>query len=86
MAQVKRGLDNGIRVAAWTFGEFYGRGSEFLDGLRGMGQNYLGEVPSTFTGWLKEPQVLHRPTPQEMRKHGRKRKIPRLAKKSSPAC
>ena len=43
-----------------------------------MGQNYVGKVPSTFTGWLKEPQ--------ETREHGRKRKSPPLAKKSSPAC
>jgi len=86
LEQVRRALGNGIRVAAWTFDELYGRGSEFLDGLQGLGQNYVGEVPSTFTGWLTEPQVLHRPTPQEMRKRGPKRKFPRLAKKSSPAC
>ena len=86
LGQVRRALSNGIRVAAWTFDEFYGRDSEFLDGLLESGQNFVAEVPSTFRGWLKEPQVLHRPTPQEMRKHGRKREFPRLAKKSSPAC
>ncbi len=83
LEQVKRELGNGIRVAAWTYDEFYGRDSEFLDGLEGLGQNYVGEVPSTFTGWLNEPHVLHRPTPQEMRKRGRKRQFPRLAKKSA---
>ncbi len=86
LSQVARALGNGVRVAAWTFDEFYGRGSEFLDGLHGLGQNYVGEVPSDFTGWLQEPLVLLRPTPQEMRKAGRRRKFPRLARKALPAC
>jgi len=73
-------------VAAWIFDEFDGRGSEFHDRPQEMGQNYVGEVPSMFTGWLKDPQILHRPTPREIRKDGRKRKFPRLAKRSSPAC
>lgn len=51
LAQIERALDNGIRVAAWTFDEFYGRDGEFLEGLESLGQNYVGEVPSTFTGW-----------------------------------
>jgi len=85
-AQIQRALSNGIRVAAWTFDEFYGRDGEFLDGLEALGQNYVAEVPSTFTGWLQEPLVLLRPTPQEMRKTGRKRRFPRLARKALPAC
>jgi len=86
LAQIRRALSNGIRVAAWTFDEFYGRDGEFLDGLEACGQNYVAEVPSTFTGWLHEPLVLLRPTPQEMRKTGRKRRFPRLARKALPAC
>jgi SRSO17 transposase len=86
LAQIQRALSNGIRVAAWTFDSFYGRDGQFLEGLEALGQNYVAEVPSTFTGWLQEPLVLLRPTPQEMRKAGRKRCFPRLARKALPAC
>jgi len=86
LAQVQRALANGIRVAAWTFDEWYGRDGSFLDGLEALGQNYVAEVPSTFTGWLREPAVLLRPTPQEMRKRGKKRRFPRLARKASRVC
>ena len=86
LAQIQRALSNGIRVAAWTFDEFYGRDGGFLDALEALGQNYVAEVPSTFTGWLHEPVVLLRPTPQEMRKTGRKRRFPRLARQALPAC
>jgi len=86
LAQIQRALSNGIRVAAWTFDAFYGRDGQFLEGLEALGQNYVAEVPSTFTGGLHEPLVLLRPTPQEMRKTGRKRRFPRLARKALPAC
>lgn len=86
LGQVQRALANGIRVAAWTFDEWYGRDGTFLDGLEALGQNYVAEVPSTFTGWLREPAVLLRPTPQEMRKRGKARRFPRLARKALPAC
>jgi SRSO17 transposase len=86
LAQIQRALSNGIRVAAWTFDEFYGRDGGFLDALEALGQNYVAEVPSTFTGWLHEPLVLLRPTPREMRKTARKRRFPRLARKALPAC
>jgi SRSO17 transposase len=86
LAQIERALKNGVRVATWTFDEWYGRDGSFLDGLDALGQNYVAEVPSTFTGWLHEPKVLQRPTPQEMRKRGRKRRFPRLARQASPAC
>jgi len=83
--QIQCSLNNGVRVVAWTFDEFYGRGSEFLDGVQAMGQNFVGEVPVDFVGWLHEPQILLRPTPQEARKPGRRRRFPRLARKTLPA-
>jgi len=86
MEQIQRALANGIRVAAWTFDEWYGRDGEFLDGLEALGQNYVGEVPANFTGWLREPEVLHKPTPAQMRQRGRKRHFPRLARQALPAC
>lgn len=84
LAQVERALGNGIRAAAWTFDEFYGRDGEFLEGLEGLGQNYVGEVPCTFTGWLHEPEVLIRPTPETLRNPRETPCFPRLAKKTPP--
>lgn len=86
LAQVGRALSNGLRVAAWTFDEFYGADREFLDGLEAFGQNYVGEVPATVTGWLREPKVLQTPTPAQRRKRGPTPRFPRLARKASRAC
>ena len=82
LAQIEHALGNGIRVSAWTFDEFYGRDGEFLDGLEALGQDYVGEVPCTFTGWLHEPEVLIRPTPESRRNPGPTPRFPRLAKKT----
>ena len=79
LEQIKRALGNGIRVAAWTFDELYGGSYDFLDGLDRLGQTYVAEVPCTFCGWAKEPAVLLRPTPHEIRRRGRKRRFPRLS-------
>jgi len=86
LEQVGRALANGIRFSALTFDEFYGRDRDFLDGLDYLGQDYVGEVPSDFTGWSHQPQVLHKPTAAQRRKKGRKRHFPRLARKALPAC
>jgi SRSO17 transposase len=37
LALVERALANGVRVKAWTFDEFYGRDTAFLNGLEGRG-------------------------------------------------
>jgi SRSO17 transposase len=84
--QIRRALGNGIRVAAWTFDEWYARDGEFLDGLEQSGQDYVGEVPSIFTGWVQEPEVLQRPRPQDLRKRGKTRRYPRVAVQSSRTC
>jgi len=84
LEQIRRALGNGIRVAAWTFDELYGGSYDFLDGLDRLGQTYVAEVPCTFRGWAKEPAVLVRPTPQEMRRKGTKRRFPRLCKTAAP--
>jgi SRSO17 transposase len=86
LAQITRAVGNGIRVRAWTFDELYGRGREFLDGVSALGQNFVGEIPCDFTGWLQEPRVLRHPTPQESHHGGRKRRYPRLSGKALPAC
>jgi len=84
LAQISHALNNGVRVFAWTFDEWYGRDGEFLDGLQGMGQNYVAEVPANFTGWVNEPQILLCPRTEKKHKRGRKRHFPRLAAKALP--
>lgn len=74
---VDRALANGVRVQAWTFDELYGRNSAFLDGLEERGQIFVGEVPTSFHGWMKKPRVLRRGQPSSGR--GRKKKVPRRA-------
>ncbi len=86
LEQVSRSLRNGIRFSALSYDEFYGRDHTFLDGLDSLGQNHVGEVPSDFTGWLREPDILLSPRPQKRRKRGRKRHFPRLSRKALPAC
>ena len=86
LSQVKRALGNGIRFWSFTFDELYGRSGPFLDGLSGLGQNFVGEIPCDFFGWVRTPKILIKPTPAEIRKTGRKRHFPRLSRKSLPAC
>lgn len=74
---VERALANGVRIKAWTFDEFYGRDTAFLDGLEERGQVFVGEVPTNFHGWVIKPKVLRAgPTPRR----GRRKKYPRLAR------
>lgn len=86
LEQVKRALNNGVRFSALTFDELYGRSGPFLDGLAELGQNYVGEIPCDFTGWLQEPKILLKPIPAEKRRRGRRRHYPRLSRKSLAAC
>ena len=57
LALVDRALGHGVRVQAWTFDEFYGRDTAFLDGLEQRQQVFVGEVPTNFRGWMKKPRV-----------------------------
>lgn len=85
LEQITHALNNGIRVFAWTFDEWYGRDGSFLDGLQSLGQNYVAEVPANFTGWVKEPQILLNPGTEKSHNRGRKRCFPRLSVKTLPA-
>ena len=84
LEQIRRCLGNGIRVAAWTFDEFYGRDGGFLNGLDALGQSYVAEVPGNFTGWVRVPRVLLRPTAWELKQPGKRRRFPRLAVTAAP--
>jgi SRSO17 transposase len=81
---IDRAIGNGVRVAAWTFDEFYGRDGKFLDGLEQRHQVFVGEIPSDFHGWVQEPRIL-RDGPKQSKKPGRRKKYPRLARRP-PAC
>lgn len=78
-----RAVANGMHFAWTTFDEGYGGKPEFLRGLSKRQQLYVGEVPCSFTGWLKPPRVVTRP--YHRRRRGRGRSVPRLASGSRPA-
>lgn len=80
---IDRALGNGVRVAAWTFDELYGRDSKFLDGLQARNQAFVAEIPSDTHVWTAKPQVV-RQVPAKTGK-GRPQKIPRV-KRQRPAC
>lgn len=82
LEQVQRALGNGLRVSAWTFDSLYGGDGEFLDGLDGLGQSYVGQIPKNFFGWLRPPRVLVKPTGGG----AKKRRFPRLARKALAPC
>jgi SRSO17 transposase len=76
--------DNGVSFQYLTFDEYYGSKPEFLRELTRRGQNFVAEVPKSFSVWQKRPRVVHRP----FRKNGkgRGRKTPRLAAGSPAKC
>ena len=76
-------LGQGVRFGWWTFDEGYGNARAFLQALQDLGQRYVAEVPKSTMGWLLEPTVLQKGAYQG---RGRKRRYPRLSKKSLPAC
>src|SRR3989304_91290 len=81
---IDRALGNGVRVAAWTFDELYGRDGKFLDGLEQRQQTFVAEVPRDFHGWVQKPTIL-RSGPKKSKKRGRAKEYPRLARRR-PSC
>jgi len=77
-----RAIANGLQFEWLTFDEGYGGKPEFLRALSARQQNYVAEVPRSFTGWLKAPRVVTRPYHRGRR--GRGRAVPRLASGSRP--
>ena len=78
-----RAIGNGLQFDWMTFDEGYGSKPDFLRGLTGRKQRFVGEIPRNFTGWLKPPRVVTRAFHKNRR--GRGRSVPRLASGSSPA-
>lgn len=77
MDLIDRALENGVRVAAWTFDELYGRDSKFLDALTKRKQAFVAEIPSDTRVWTDRPNVIR--THHAKRRKGRRRKVPRTA-------
>ena len=82
---IDRALANGVRVAAWTFDEFYGRNGPFLDGLEHRRQTFVGEVPGDFHGWVQKPKILRFGPKKQRKQRGRVKVYPRLARRR-PSC
>ena len=58
---IDRALNNGVTVRAWTFDALYGSNGPFLNALEERRQVFVGEVPSTFHGWVRKPPLTSRP-------------------------
>lgn len=84
LEQIKRALSNGVRFAWLTFDEGYGGKPPFLRALDGLGQNYVGEIPASFVGWTRPPEILYREHSRD-KGQGRPRKLPRLKVRNTPA-
>jgi SRSO17 transposase len=74
---------NHVTFRYLTFDEGYGSKPEFLRELAAREQSYVAEVPRTFSGWLKAPQVSQRPYRAGSR--GPRRRQSRLRSGSAPA-
>jgi SRSO17 transposase len=74
-----RATANGLHFDWATFDEGYGGKPEFLCALTARGQNFVGEVPRNFMGWVDAPRVVTRPYHKHRR--GRGRKVPRVGKR-----
>ena len=75
-----RARSNGVAFAWLTFDEGYGKSVGFLATLHERQQQFVAEVPVTFTGWIRPPRVTNRRRPGA----GRPRSKPRLAARSRP--
>jgi len=85
LGQVERALGNGVRFSWLTFDEGYGGKPPFLRAVDGLGQNYVAEIPANFVGWTRPPEVLYREHARN-RGSGRRRKLPRLKVRNTPAA
>ena len=78
-----RAAENGVQLEWVTFDEGYGSKPGFLRELVNRNQWFIGEVPTTFTGWITLPETTDRPYRKAGR--GRSRRTPRLKAGSLPA-
>lgn len=77
---IDRALQNGIVVKAWTFDELYGGNGPFLNALEQRGQVFVCEIPSSFYGWVRQPETTAGES-EEPEKHRGKGTQPHKKKK-----
>ena len=75
-----RAQSNGVFFEWLTFDEGYGKSVGFLEQLRLRKQQFVAEVPVTFTGWIRPPRT----TSRRRSRSGRPGKKPRLVAGSRP--
>lgn len=85
LGQIRRALGNGVRFSWVTFDEWYGGKPPFLRSLDGLGQNYVGEIPTSFVGWTRPPEVLYRDHARDKGKE-HPRPVVRLKVRNAPAA
>lgn len=78
-----RACANGLALKWLVFDEGYGGKPGFLRELMNRRQWFLGEVPTSFTGWITPPETTDRPYRKSGR--GRPRRVPRRKSGSPPA-
>lgn len=76
LQQYRRAKAGGLSFDWLTFDEWYASKPEFLRALDEEQQQFVGEVPKSFRGWIDPPRVTERPFRKG--KRGRGRKTPRL--------
>lgn len=81
-----RAKANGVTLDWLTVDEGYGGKPPFLRETDARGQWFVAEVPTDFSGWIREPRVTERPFRRKKgrrRGRARARKTPRLTAGSS---
>jgi len=76
--QLRRALNNGVRFAWLTFDELYGGNLPFLRELEGWGQTYVAEVPASFWGWTRCPEIYYQAHPRDRVRQGDTRRQAKL--------
>jgi SRSO17 transposase len=83
-----RAMGNGVKFEWAGIDAGYGQDPQFLHELNRRNLLFVADVPPTFHGWLRQPEVMHKEFPGRAAYEGsgRKRKIPRLKVKNLRAC
>jgi SRSO17 transposase len=83
-----RAMGNGVKFQWVGIDAGYGKEPQFLHELNRRNLLFVADVPPTFHGWLRAPEVVHKEFPGHRQgyRHGPNRKMPRLKVKSLRAC
>jgi len=79
---VDRARAHGLECGWYTFDEGYGK-PPFLAALHERGLRFVGELPKSFMGWIRPPEIIHEE--ESSSRMGRPRFFPRLVEAAWPA-